>query len=395
MSRHILTLLISISLVFCSCGGQGSSTPVKGEVLLSLPMSNVGPDASQQFIKVTAHASWTLELGFSGSERWASVDTEFGRGTTPGIILSWDENTTESDRTCNIVLFCDGTRPERTLTQVKKQASVVPPTPPSGPDDLVPDPVPSWLELPATDNNDLYFFTHDMMRGSKKVRNYSFYYDPEARMSAWVAYPLNQDLIGSGSRSDEWGLDPKIPAKYQQTLYNGYSGGYQRGHQIPSADRYGSGINEQTFYFINSTPQRGELNEKAWAKLEGYVRNWSKRLDTLYVVTGADFRNSTQYAYDNQGSSVPVPTAYYKALLAYKKGGSIANSTGGYMGIAFWFEHRSYADAAIMSTQFMSIDALEQKLGVDFFANLPAKLGADVANKIEASEDKSWWDNNK
>lgn len=358
-------------------------------------MSNVGPDASQQFIKVTAHASWTLELGFSGSERWASVDTEFGRGTTPGIILSWDENTTESDRTCNIVLFCDGTRSERTLTQEKKQASVVPPTPPSGPDDLVPDPVPSWLELPATDNNDLYFFTHDMMRGSKKVRNYSFYYDPEARMSAWVAYPLNQNLIGSGSRSDEWGLDPKIPAKYQQTLYNGYSGGYQRGHQIPSADRYGPGINEQTFYFTNITPQRGALNEHAWAKLEGYVRNWSKSLDTLYVVTGADFRNSTEVAYDNNGTEVPVPTAYYKALLAYKSGSSIANSTGGYFGIAFYFDHKSYSDSAIMNTQAMSIDALEEELGIDFFVNLPAKVGDDVSRTIESSLDKSWWNNNK
>ena len=48
-----------------------------------------------------------------------------------------------------------------------------------------------------------------------------------------------------------------------------------------------------------------------------------------------------------------------------------------------------------MNSQAMSIDALEQKLGLDFFVNLPAKIGEDAAKKIEASEDKSWWNTNK
>ena len=42
----------------------------------------------------------------------------------------------------------------------------------------------------------------------------------------------------------------------------------------------------------------------------------------------------------------------------------------------------------------MSVDALEALTGIDFFANLPAKVGADQAAKIEAVDPANvalWW----
>ena len=127
--------------------------------------------------------------------------------------------------------------------------------------------------------------------------------------------------------------------------------------------------------------------EKSSLTLEKYIRDWSDKLDTLYVVTGVDYRESKEYTYDNSAAAIPVPTAFYKALLAYK--------SGEYRAIGFYFEHKKYDESAIMTTQAMSIDALEQKLGLDFFVNLPAKVGEDAAKNIEASDDKSWWNSNK
>lgn len=364
------------------------------EISISVPLTEVGSAASRQFIKVEASASWSINVNCGMQETWARVDVSGGTGPKSGIILSWDENTDETERECEIALVSRGRKTSATL----KQAGAAAPTPPSepgDPSDISPDTPGAWLELPATNQDDMYFFSHSMTRGDKATRNFSYYYDIEARMAAWVAYPLNTGLKGSGSRTDEWGYDPKLPAKYQQRLFGGYSGSYQRGHQLPSADRYGAGINEKTFYFTNITPQRGALNEQAWAKLEGYVRNWSTKLDTLYVVTGADFRQTSEVAYDNAGTEVPVPTGYYKALLGYKSGSSVANATGGYFGIAFYFDHKGYSDSSIMGSQAMSIDALEDKLGIDFFVNLPAKVGEDVCRTIESSTDKSWWNSNK
>ena len=105
----------------------------------------------------------------------------------------------------------------------------------------------------------------------------------------WVAYPLNRGLIGAGSgRTDAWGLDPNLPQEHQPVLYESWGVGWlDRGHQIPSADRLRDGDNQQTFYGTNMTPQIGKkFNQGIWAKLEGKVRSWSDKYDTLYVVTG-------------------------------------------------------------------------------------------------------------
>ena len=159
---------------------------------------------------------------------------------------------------------------------------------------------------------------------------------------------------------------------------------------MPSADRLKKGVNESTFYFSNMTPQKGNLNQNAWAVLEGKVRGWAASFDTLYVVTGADYRDSRISVSDNEGNKVCVPDGYFKALLGYKKSGTIGNSTGGYLGIAFYFEHKWYDDSDIMDSQAMSISALEEKLGIDFFVNLPEKVGQNMADKIESTKDK-WW----
>lgn len=364
----ILSLLSSTT----SCGLQGAAG--QGEVVLTVPNASLGTGSGQQFIKVTAFSSWTLSLDFGDSqEAWASVDKTSGSGNTSGIVLSWEATPPESDRSCTLTLNCSGRESIVKLSQAQPLAEA------------------GWLELPALNDSNLKFYSHDMTVGGKKIRNYSFYYDRDAKLSFCVAYPLNKDLIGSGSRTNQWGYDPLVPSADQSCLYKGFSSGYERGHQLPSADRLTANVS--TFYFTNMTPQRGELNEAAWATLEVKVRNWCYQMDTLYVATGADYKSSTQYAYDNLGAKVTVPTGYFKALLGYKKGGSIGKSTGGYIGIAFYFKHQYYSDDAIMSTQLMSIDDLETQLGVDFFANLPGKIGESKADKVESTVD-SWWKSN-
>lgn len=378
-----MAAVAAIVVAAASCGDPNSGGPVdEGDVFLSVPKKDVTYEAGSQFVKVTADGSWTLSVDAD----WASLEETSGSGSLTGITLKWDENISPDSRKCTVKLVSGSKTASQDLTQAGKSVQPGPVTPP----DLKSDPVAGWMELPAfEEGHGLYFITHDMTVGSYKGRNYSFAFDPQAKIALWVAYPLNKSLIGSGNRSDEWGLDPKVPRNYQPVVFSAFRGGYQRGHQIPSADRYTA--NSSTFYGTNMTPQRGELNERAWAKLEGYVRNWSNSFDTLYVVTGADIKGSDEYAFDNDGKAVAVPSGYFKALLGYKKSGTvgITGQTGGYTGIAFYFEHRGYDDKSVMS-QSMTIDALESRLGYDFFPNLEARIGKDKAAKVESTND-TWW----
>ena len=375
--------ILAALFVFVSC--DETKTEDEVAVVLTVPKTNLENTEGQQFINISAGTYWVLSLTFPEGETWAEVDKTEGKGTTSGLVFTYYANRTSEDRTCTLKLICGDKSSEVTVTQQAGEKKT------DETSDLKPDKVASWLELPATDSEGRFFFTRNMKIKSGDVRNYSFYLDSAAKVSVWVAYPLNSTLIGSGSRTNEWGVDPKVPEKYQPVIYSAFRGGYQRGHQIPSADRLDRDANLTTFYGTNMTPQRGELNEKAWAALEGKVRDCSRQLDTLYVVTGADIEGSTEYAEDNVGKKITVPVGYYKALLGYKKSGSIGGTTGGYVAIGFYFEHKGYADDDLKA-QSMSIAELEKKLGYDLFVNLPAKVGKSTASKVESEVD-SWWYN--
>ena len=251
-----------------------------------------------------------------------------------------------------------------------------------------------WMELPETrDDDGLYFYTHDMTVGSKTLRNYSFYWDEKALVAHWVAYPLNTALRGSGNRSEAWGLDPLLPASKQPTVTSTFRGGWTRGHQIPSADRLNRAANEATFYGTNMTPQEYNFNGEIWARLEGTVRGWASRCDTLYVVTGCVVKGSTETARDVDGKTIKVPVSYYKAVLAYSKS-NVAN--GGYRGCAVLLNHdKALAGQTVTKTHpsVMSVRALEEKLGINLFVNLPEAVGASAAEAIETENPAgvSWW----
>ena len=378
--RAALCILAAL-FVFVSC----KETKVEDDVavVLSVPKTSLENTEGQQFINVSAGSYWVLSLTFPEGETWAEVDRTEGKGSAAGLIFTYRANETTESRTCVLELICGDQTSQVIVTQQAGEKKT------DTSSSLKPDKVASWLELPATDHDGRFFFTRNMTIKSGDIRNYSFYLDSAAKVSVWVAYPLNATLIGSGSRTNEWGIDPKVPEKYQPVIYSAFRGGYQRGHQIPSADRLDRDANVTTFYGTNMTPQKGELNEKVWAALEGKVRDCSRQVDTLYVVTGADIEGSTEYAFDNMDKKITVPVGYYKALLGYKKDRSIGGTTGGYIAIGFYFEHKGYADDDIKA-QSMSIAELEKKLGYDLFVNLPAKVGADTAAKVESEVD-SWW----
>lgn len=364
---------------------------VDDSVTVSLRNPEVGNTSGSTFVSVKTAGAWTLSLSFEeGSEAWAELSMTSGKGEQNGIILTYEANPEDTERELMVEAKC-GTKVSRAaLTQAAGENQTQNPDPV-----LKENKATGWLELPAIKDGDgLYFYWHDHVVGGKTMRSWSFDYDPVAMVSHWVAYPLNKGLIGSGSRTDEWGLDPKIPEEYQPVLYKGFKSPtdtrYDRGHQLPSADRYNHDANVQTFYFTNMTPQRHDFNGFAWADLEGRVRDWSRSMDTLYVVTGCVVDGSSDYAYDNEGKEVTVPVAYYKALLGYKKDGTlgITAQTGGFTACAFWYDHKPYSGNVMDKS--MTIAELEEKTGVDFFVNLPSVTDMETARKVESTKD-DWW----
>lgn len=409
MNSYIHKSAILVTLLFLTFGCH---KPEQEDITVYLKYTEVDGSRGTQWVNVLTMSdtqTWTLTLTDEDGNpvTWATVDPPTGTGTLHSVTITWDQNDSEGPRTVVIHAVSAGHESEEAMVQNATSGG-------GGggggtfPDKITPDKVYGWMELPATNDPNLYFISHESTT-SKAYRNYSYYWDVDNMVARWVAYPLNKATIGSGSRTNAWDLDPKLPRSAQPLLTSGYKstsstgesdGGtqfYQRGHQIPSADRLAYADNVQTFYGTNITPQMGELNEGIWANLEQYVRNKSYQFDTLYVVTGCVVDGSTRFAWDNSSprKKVTVPVGYYKALLGFDKTRSIGISaqTQGYTGVAFYFEHRDYTDTDYIKCA-MTIDELERKLGMDFFVNLPAEVGATLADKVESTKDTFWWTGN-
>jgi endonuclease G len=134
-------------------------------------------------------------------------------------------------------------------------------------------------------------------------------------------------------------------------------------------------------------------NGGIWQNLESKVRTIANNSDTTYVVTGCVVEGSTNTTVDSDGKKMTIPKAYFKALLRYGKSSTIGEWTSA----AYYLEHKSYpkVDGGYdLKAVSMSVDRLEEMTGIDFFVNLPAKVGEDQAARVEAQDPKNssmWW----
>jgi len=379
MSRKlsILVLILLTALTGCQKGD---------EVAIKQRSKYLSSAADGVFFAVTASGEWTLDVEFpAGTEPWADVTPKKGTGSANNIIFDFDANEADTPREATVVLRGNGSEARATYTQAAK--SVAPVAGNHGYDIAPYD----WLELPAMKAGDGREVLVHSMEGGKYVnksrngtRNFSCYWDYSEHMSLWVAYPLNNSLKGSGTgRTEAWGYDPLLPSSLQPNLSGGsYGGGWTRGHQLPSADRQRSKAeNATTYYSTNMTPQGYDFNTGIWVDLENNVRKYASTADTLYVVTGALFDNSTRWSGSSSGFPVKIPTHYFKALL-YSGPSSYASGTEGFMMAGFLLPHEGYSGK--FTNYRVSIDELEAQTGIDFFPAL-ARMNKSLSEKLEAA----------
>lgn len=384
MRKHFIIFAFLLSL-FAACKEKEETSAVLG---LKLETENATYKSDGRFVYIDANCDWTLSLETiteGGNTSWARLNKTFGSGKTTAV-LSYDHNGTEMSRSLVVKLTAsDGT----SVTAGFVQSGITLDTEEAGHTQTDTGNRPAWMELPEATNN-LKYYSHSFNYSGKSYRNYSLGWDSSCKVAQWIAYPLCPFYTKKNvSRTDEWGYDPYIPVSEQADLFKSYSGNYDRGHQIPSADRLVSReANVQTFYFSNMTPQMGSFNQTVWGNVEGTVRGWSSNADTLYVVTGCVVSPNASTTTDASGKRCPIPSAYYKAVLRYSKSSTVG--VGGYSAIGIYLDHKSYnANQSLTKSMVMSISQLEKKLGYELYVNLDDKIGAEGAKRVKSEDPTS------
>lgn len=349
--QKIVFVLFVAMLSACS----GSSSEPATQLSAEMTVTRFGAEAVTGRLDITTGAAWTVKE--ADGKNWVSFSPAQGEGDA-AVEVVFTKNDSGSERFAHLVVSAGNATKHLYVSQKQAMGAVVAY---SG----------TFFELPKdTMIGNAYKITRFLPAPRGNLRNYTMFYDPALKIAHWVAYPLTSTYLGNTKRTDRWDYDPLVAQGDQATLFNAYSGGYSRGHQIPSADRTADATeNATTFFFTNMTPQNYTLNGGLWADLEARVRTWSNNADTLYVVTGAIVRTKTAptvaYARDNNGASVAVPQYYYKAL-AQKRGSS-------YYTIAFKMENVAPTKASYRDYQ-LSVSELEQQTGFTFFPLLPKSV---------------------
>ncbi len=381
MLRRVL-FAVALLTISVACGGSnddnGSSVPTSAA--FKTPVIDCETTTVQLMLGGGAGLQYTAEV-VEGAE-WCT----FAQGATTRkgameaiVFMHTARNTSPQARTARVTVdFSNNDHYEVSLTQQAYTSSALFDR--------------GWAEQPYyQENNEYLYVTHYAELNDRTVRNYSFCFDVTRRGARWVAYPLHKCYYEPNvGREDAWAYDPSVPQNYQGYILSGYGmGGYDRGHQLPSADRVATReLNRQTFYSTNMTPQLSGFNQKYWANLENRVRGWVCS-DTLYVVTGAHYGDN-KYREDRMGNSIGIPTHYYKVLLRTVKGNTRKRiqdcRPDELQAIGFWLDHRANTGSP-SSRDCRSVAEIEALTGFTFFRNLPEGAAAEV----KAQNNPSKW----
>lgn len=231
--------------------------------------------------------------------------------------------------------------------------------------------------------------THTVTSGSKRVRNYTSYFDADKHAPLWVAFPMHASVYdGSSTTSDAWMGDPafsSLSGWEQSGLDNASTVGYSRGHFVAKSYRkLSTDAYQQTFYYTNQAPQWQEgFNKGVWSTMEQKIlaASPSTGSDTLYVVVGVLYEGTTK-TFPSGNLNVPIPSHFYCCVMKCSfSGGSMTTASGE----AFIYTNESHADETYNSSGFVTtIDAIEQRSGFDFFANVPSSIQAAAENGTKA-----------
>lgn len=158
---------------------------------------------------------------------------------------------------------------------------------------------------------------------------YVLSYNKNRRLLNWAEWKIEESDMGKITRTNKFSVDQELDdhlnkSRQHAVTLNDYKGScFDRGHQVPSADRTSSvENNEMTFVLSNMVPQTHYLNRVIWRNFENYARSLvNKQNKKVYVIAGPIY--DEDYGRIGVNHDIPVPSKNFKVLIVMDKNQSI------------------------------------------------------------------------
>ena len=207
---------------------------------------------------------------------------------------------------------------------------------------------------------------------------YSLSYNPETKFANWIAYRVTKKTIGKGTKR-VWRTDPDLydgTALNTTDFYHAHATlGTDRGHLAPLASFTGTPHWHMTNYLSNITPQKSELNQGPWQRLEHAVRRLakSKQTDAVWVATGPLFERLMPRLPASQKPH-QIPSGYWKVVATKGAAGLLLS--------AFIFDQNTDFKADYCGADFrVMLSTVEARSKLDLFGT-PNPTAASLATAL-------------
>lgn len=213
---------------------------------------------------------------------------------------------------------------------------------------------------------------------------YALSNNDSTKFADWVAYRLTiYEVWRECDITRVWRTDPWLSA--DETLdaspdaYKGANKALKvdRGHQAPLASFGGTRSWNHTNYYSNITPQKSELNQGPWMRLESKIRDIVLSNHVVYVMTGPLYEKDMP-PLPNVKIPHKVPSGYWKIVILPGKGNSFDAA-------AFIFPQETGRREKVLS-KLTTIRTIEQKTELDFLW----MLDDDIENRVETNRNKTF-----
>ena len=204
-------------------------------------------------------------------------------------------------------------------------------------------------------------------------------YNNQRGTANWVSWKTTRADVGRTLPRPDFRPDPRLPGWYNRIGQFDYSGsGYDRGHLLPSADRFGDPrLNQETFLMTNIVPQTGALNQYPWNKLENFARSHARNRFDVYQIAGV---------YGDAGrlkNKITVPTNCWKVIMIVPRGASPEDVNDRTRIIAVDMPNIDGIEDERWERYRTSVRSIESKTGLDLFSHLPRQLQNVIETRME------------
>jgi endonuclease G len=221
---------------------------------------------------------------------------------------------------------------------------------------------------------------------------YAVGFSAEYNQPLWAAYQVSKAKRDVDYERFPFFVDDVRLPESNRIGSETFGNNYDRGHLAPNAaiNRQFAKLSQmETFLMSNISPQRDDLNQGVWQKLEAKIlndyagaRSGNNRMDHVWAIVGPIFDGVPAFITRPNGTRIAVPTAFYCILVRPFRYPQEEPGNSHYL--TFIFGQDTPRNASISTQYVSSINTVETRTGLNFMPALSGLMESRIENEVAA-----------